>query len=192
MLNRAYGFDCGAAKGLAMLDAPVSGGVTGAAAGTLTFMVGGPMPPSSAPSYPGSDGEDHRSRRPPRLGQAAKICNNMILGISMIAVSEALVLADSSDSTRKLFDISSKSSGQCWSMTCIVQSRGRCRPTGEPRLPGGLHRRDDAEGPEAGAGCLARPRAERRRSVRMPRRFTRNTSRAARGPRLLGHHPFRP
>jgi 3-hydroxyisobutyrate dehydrogenase len=106
-------------KGLPMLDAPVSGGVGGATAGTLTFMVGG------------SDAAFERAR--PILekmgktivhaggagnGQAAKICNNMILGVSMIAVSEAFVLAEKLGlDAQKLFDISSKSSGQCWSMT---------------------------------------------------------------------------
>ena len=102
-----------------MLDAPVSGGVGGAQAGTLTFMVGG--------------GDDAFARARPVLekmgktivhaggagnGQAAKICNNMILGVSMIAVSEAFVLAEKLGlDAQKLFDISSKSSGQCWSMT---------------------------------------------------------------------------
>ena len=61
-------------------------------------------------------------------GQAAKICNNMILGISMIAVSEAFVLAEKLGlEHQKLFDISSKSSGQCWSMTTIARCRARCR-----------------------------------------------------------------
>ena len=102
-----------------MLDAPVSGGVGGAQAGTLTFMVGG--------------GDEAFARAKPILetmgktivhaggagnGQAAKICNNMILGVSMIAVSEAFVLAEKLGlDAQKLFDISSKSSGQCWSMT---------------------------------------------------------------------------
>jgi 3-hydroxyisobutyrate dehydrogenase len=106
-------------KGLAMIDAPVSGGVTGAQAATLTFMVGGP--------------DDAFARARPVLekmgktivhaggagnGQAAKICNNMILGASMIVVSEAFLLAEKLGlDAQKLFDISSKSSGQCWSMT---------------------------------------------------------------------------
>ena len=106
-------------KGLSMLDAPVSGGVGGAQAGTLTFMVGG--------------GDEAFARAKPILeqmgktivhaggagnGQAAKICNNMILGVSMIAVSEAFVLAEKLGlDAQKLYDISSKSSGQCWSMT---------------------------------------------------------------------------
>jgi 3-hydroxyisobutyrate dehydrogenase len=107
------------AKGFAMIDAPVSGGVAGAQAATLTFMVGG--------------GDDAFERARPVLetmgktivhaggpgnGQAAKICNNMILGASMIVVAEAFLLAEKLGlDAQKLFDISSKSSGQCWSMT---------------------------------------------------------------------------
>ncbi|HEY1363955.1 MAG TPA: 3-hydroxyisobutyrate dehydrogenase [Xanthobacteraceae bacterium] len=106
-------------KGLVMLDAPVSGGVAGAQAATLTFMVGGP--------------EDAFGRARPLLehmgkaivhaggagnGQAAKICNNMVLGASMIVVSEAFLLAEKLGlDAQRLFDIASRSSGQCWSMT---------------------------------------------------------------------------
>ncbi|MSP44971.1 MAG: 3-hydroxyisobutyrate dehydrogenase [Xanthobacteraceae bacterium] len=106
-------------KGLAMLDAPVSGGVGGAQAGTLTFMVGGgdkafaralPLLEKMGKTIVHAGGAGN--------GQAAKICNNMILGVSMIAVSEAFVLAEKLGlDAQKLFDISSKSSGQCWSMT---------------------------------------------------------------------------
>jgi 3-hydroxyisobutyrate dehydrogenase len=106
-------------RGFAMVDAPVSGGVAGAEAATLTFMVGG-------------DDEAFERGRPllekmgktivhaggPGNGQAAKICNNMVLGASMIVVSEAFLLAEKLGlDAQKLFDISSKSSGQCWSMT---------------------------------------------------------------------------
>ena len=107
------------AKGIAMLDAPVSGGVGGAQAGTLTFMVGGdaaafarakPILEQMGKTIVHAGGAGN--------GQAAKICNNMILGVSMIAVSEAFVLAEKLGlDAQKLFDISSKSSGQCWSMT---------------------------------------------------------------------------
>jgi 3-hydroxyisobutyrate dehydrogenase len=105
--------------GFAMLDAPVSGGVTGAEAATLTFMVGGPddafqrgLPVLQAMGknivHAGAAGN----------GQAAKICNNMILGVAMIAVSEGFLLAEKLGlDAQKLFDISSKSSGQCWAMT---------------------------------------------------------------------------
>src|SRR6187399_1443048 len=106
-------------KGLLMLDAPVSGGVGGATAGTLTFMVGGSAPAFvRAQSILEEMGKTIVHAGGAGNGQAAKICNNMILGISMIAVSEAFVLAETLGlDKQKLFDISSKSSGQCWSMT---------------------------------------------------------------------------
>jgi 3-hydroxyisobutyrate dehydrogenase len=106
-------------RGLAMLDAPVSGGVGGAQAGTLTFMVGGGEA-AFARALPILEkmGKTIVHAGGPGNGQAAKICNNMILGVSMIAVSEAFVLAEKLGlDAQKLFDISSKSSGQCWSMT---------------------------------------------------------------------------
>lgn len=125
---------------LAMLDAPVSGGVAGARAGTLTFMVGG--------------SEDAFARAKPVLqamgktivqagaagsGQAAKICNNMILGISMIAVSEAFLLAEKLGlDAAKLFEIVSQSSGQCWSMTsyCPVPALVPTSPANNDYQPG--------------------------------------------------------
>ena len=106
-------------KALAMVDAPVSGGVAGAEGASLTFMVGGddaaferarPMLETIGKTIVHAGG--------PGNGQAAKICNNMILGASMIVVSEAFLLAEKLGlDAQKLFDISSKSSGQCWSMT---------------------------------------------------------------------------
>jgi 3-hydroxyisobutyrate dehydrogenase len=107
------------AKGLMMLDAPVSGGVGGATAGTLTFMVGGSAQAfTRAESILQKMGKTIVHAGGAGNGQAAKICNNMILGVSMIAVSEAFVLAEKLGlDHQKLFDISSKSSGQCWSMT---------------------------------------------------------------------------
>jgi 3-hydroxyisobutyrate dehydrogenase len=108
-----------AKAGLAMLDAPVSGGVGGAEAATLTFMVGGPDE-AFARGQPilQAMGKTIVHAGAAGNGQAAKICNNMILGVSMIAVSEAFLLAERLGlSAQKLFDISSKSSGQCWSMT---------------------------------------------------------------------------
>jgi 3-hydroxyisobutyrate dehydrogenase len=106
-------------KGLLMLDAPVSGGVGGAAGGTLTFMVGGSAQAyTRALSILEKMGKTIVHAGGAGTGQAAKICNNMILGVSMIAVSEAFVLAEKLGlDHQKLFDISSKSSGQCWSMT---------------------------------------------------------------------------
>src|SRR5580700_10351448 len=104
---------------LEMLDAPVSGGVTGAQAATLTFMVGGadraferakPVLEAMGKTIVQAGGAGS--------GQAAKICNNMILGISMIAVCEAFVLAEKLGlDPHKLFEIASQSSGQCWSLT---------------------------------------------------------------------------
>jgi 3-hydroxyisobutyrate dehydrogenase len=106
-------------RGLAMLDAPVSGGVGGAQAGTLTFMVGGsdaavaraqPILSVMGKTIVHAGGSGN--------GQAAKICNNMILGASMIAVSEGFLLAEKLGlDAQKLFDIASKSSAQCWSLT---------------------------------------------------------------------------
>jgi 3-hydroxyisobutyrate dehydrogenase len=106
------------AKGLLMLDAPVSGGVGGATAGTLTFMVGGSERAFvRAESILQQMGKTIVHAGGSGNGQAAKICNNMILGVSMIAVSEAFVLAEKLGlDKQKLFDISSKSSGSCWSM----------------------------------------------------------------------------
>jgi 3-hydroxyisobutyrate dehydrogenase len=106
-------------RGLMMLDAPVSGGVGGAAAATLTFMVGGTAQAFvRAESILQKMGKTIVHAGGAGTGQAAKICNNMILGVSMIAVSEAFVLAEQLGlEHQKLFDIAAKSSGQCWAMT---------------------------------------------------------------------------
>ena len=107
------------AKGLSMLDAPVSGGVAGAQGATLTFMVGG----NEAAFLRGRPVMEAMGRAIVHAGgagngQAAKICNNLILGVSMIAVAEAFVLAEKLGlDAQSLFDISAKSSGQCWSLT---------------------------------------------------------------------------
>jgi len=102
-----------------MLDAPVSGGVTGAEAGSLTFMVGGEVDIfEQAKPILSTMGKNIIHAGSAGTGQVAKICNNMILGISMIAVSEAFTLAEKLGlEPQKLFDISSTASGQCWSMT---------------------------------------------------------------------------
>ncbi len=112
--------------GFAMLDAPVSGGVGGAAAGTLTFMVGGPDAAfAQAQPILAAMGKTIVHCGEAGAGQAAKICNNMILGISMIAVSEAFALADKLGlDHQKLFDVASKSSGQCWSLTSYCPAPG--------------------------------------------------------------------
>jgi 3-hydroxyisobutyrate dehydrogenase len=115
-----------AKRGVGMIDAPVSGGVGGAAAGTLTFMVGGPDE-AFAKAKPILEvmGKTIVHAGGAGNGQAAKICNNMILGISMIAVSEAFVLADKVGlDKQKLFDIASKASGQCWSLTSYCPEPG--------------------------------------------------------------------
>ena len=127
-------------KGLLMIDAPVSGGVTGAAAGTLTFMCGGSTQAFiRAQSILEKMGKTIVHAGGPGTGQAAKICNNMILGISMIAVSEAFVLAEKLGlDHQKLFDISSKSSGQCWAMTsyCPVPGLVPTSPANRDYQPG--------------------------------------------------------
>jgi 3-hydroxyisobutyrate dehydrogenase len=127
-------------QGLLSIDAPVSGGTSGAAAGTLTFMAGGSKdafakaepilkPMAGRIVHCGGDG----------AGQAAKICNNMILGISMIGVAEAFVLAEKLGlSHRALFDVASTSSGQCWSLTtyCPVPGPVPASPANNDYKPG--------------------------------------------------------
>ena len=126
--------------GHASIDAPVSGGTGGAAAGTLTFMAGGAddafaraepilKPMAGRIVHCGGDGS----------GQAAKICNNMILGISMIGVAEAFVLAEKLGlSHQALFDVASTSSGQCWSLTsyCPVPGPVPASPANKDYKPG--------------------------------------------------------
>ena len=105
--------------GMEMIDAPVSGGVGGATAGTLTFMVGG-KDGAFAKARPVLEkmGKNIVHAGGSGNGQAAKICNNMILGVSMIAVSEGFMLAKRLGlDAQKLFDVASTSSGQCWSLT---------------------------------------------------------------------------
>ncbi|MDI3307438.1 MAG: 3-hydroxyisobutyrate dehydrogenase [Acetobacteraceae bacterium] len=129
-----------AAAGRPMLDAPVSGGVMGAEAGTLTFMVGGP--------------DDAFARAEPILkamgrtvvhcggagaGQAAKVCNNMMLAATMIVTCEAFILAEKLGlSHQALFDVASKSSGQSWSLTtyCPVPGPVPGSPANRDYQPG--------------------------------------------------------
>lgn len=101
------------AKGLGVVDAPISGGTAGAAAGTLTFMVGGSDADfASAEPILDAMGSNIIHAGDSGAGQAAKICNNMVLGVSMIAVSEAFMLAKRLGlDAQKLFDVSSKASG---------------------------------------------------------------------------------
>ena len=103
---------------LAMLDAPVSGGVAGAEAATLTFMVGG-SDGAFAKAQPILEkmGKNIVHTGPPGAGQAAKICNNMILGITMIGVAEGFLLGKRLGlDVQKLFNIVSTSSGSCWAV----------------------------------------------------------------------------
>jgi 3-hydroxyisobutyrate dehydrogenase len=108
-----------AERGFEMLDAPVSGGVAGAMAGSLTIMVGGGAA-AFARARPVLEamGRTIVHCGPEGNGQAAKICNNMILGVSMIAVCEAFALAEKLGlEAQTLFDVAAKSSGQCWALT---------------------------------------------------------------------------
>jgi 3-hydroxyisobutyrate dehydrogenase len=128
------------AAGLASLDAPVSGGVTGAAAGTLTFMVGG-AEAAFARAEPLFEimGQKAVHCGAAGTGQAAKICNNMILGISMIGVCEAFALADRLGLDRqKMFDVVSTSSGSCWSLNsyCPAPGVGPKSPADNDYRPG--------------------------------------------------------
>jgi 3-hydroxyisobutyrate dehydrogenase len=128
------------AAGHDFVDAPVSGGTGGAEAGTLTFMCGG-SPEAFAHAQPmlAQMGRTVVHAGGPGNGQAAKICNNMILGISMIAVGEAFNLARGLGlDAQKLFDIASKSSGQCWSLTsyCPVPGPVPASPANRDYAPG--------------------------------------------------------
>lgn len=108
-----------AERGLTMVDAPVSGGVAAAAGGTLTFMVGGTADAfARAKPILEAMGKAVIHAGDSGAGQAAKICNNMLLGATMIATAEAFVLAQKLGlNPQTFFDISSKASGQSWSMT---------------------------------------------------------------------------
>ncbi|MGC8202808.1 3-hydroxyisobutyrate dehydrogenase [Aliiroseovarius sp. PTFE2010] len=114
------------AAGLGALDAPVSGGIGGAQAGTLTFMVGGDAD-AFATAKPLFDimGQKAVHCGPSGNGQAAKICNNMILGVTMIATCEAFALADKLGLDRQaMFDVVSTSSGYSWSMNAYCPAPG--------------------------------------------------------------------
>ena len=127
-------------KKIRMLDAPVSGGVQGAKSGSLTFMVGGSRDNfdklrflfeymGSRSVYCGKNGS----------GQTAKICNNMILGVTMIATCEAFALADKLELDREaMFDVVSTSSGYSWSMNsyCPAPGVGPKAPSDNNYIPG--------------------------------------------------------
>ncbi|MCK1797588.1 3-hydroxyisobutyrate dehydrogenase [Streptomyces sp. XM4193] len=132
--------EAAAAAGHRSLDAPVSGGVAGAAGGTLTFMVGGSEAAfADARAVLDVMGGKVVHCGDAGSGQAAKICNNMILGISMIAVSEAFVLGEELGlSHQALFDVASTASGQCWSLTsyCPVPELVPASPANRDYQPG--------------------------------------------------------
>ncbi|CAN0421630.1 unnamed protein product, partial [Phaeothamnion confervicola] len=128
------------AAGMASLDAPVSGGVSGAEAASLTFMCGGSTSAfAAAKPWLEAMGRKIVHCGDAGAGQSAKICNNMILAISMIAVSEAFVLAEKLGlSHQALFDVASTSSGQCWSLTsyCPVPGPVPAAPSNRGYKPG--------------------------------------------------------
>jgi 3-hydroxyisobutyrate dehydrogenase len=126
--------------GLLPLDAPVSGGIGGAAAGTLTFMVGGSDEAytTALPLFE-TMGQKSVHCGPSGNGQAAKICNNMILGVTMIATCEAFALADKLGLDRQaMFDVVSTSSGYSWSMNayCPAPGIGPKSPADNDYIPG--------------------------------------------------------
>jgi len=127
-------------SGFAAVDAPVSGGVGGAKGATLTFMAGGDARAfAAAKPILEAMGKKIVHCGEAGAGQAAKICNNMILGISMIGVSEAFALAEKLGlSHQALFDVASTSSGQCWSLTsyCPVPGPVPTSPANNDYKPG--------------------------------------------------------
>ncbi|MEM9341940.1 MAG: 3-hydroxyisobutyrate dehydrogenase [Pseudomonadota bacterium] len=128
------------AAGILPLDAPVSGGTGGATAGTLTFMVGGPDAAfRRAEALFDVMGQKAVHCGPSGNGQAAKICNNMILGVTMIATCEAFALADKLGLDRQaMFDVVSTSSGYSWSMNayCPAPGIGPTSPADNDYQPG--------------------------------------------------------
>jgi 3-hydroxyisobutyrate dehydrogenase len=132
--------EAGAAAGALTLDAPVSGGVGGATAGTLTFMCGG-SPEAFARAKPILENMGKRIVHcgGPGAGQAAKICNNMILGATMIVTCEAFALAEKLGlEVQSLFDVASTASGQSWSLTsyCPVPGPVPASPANRGYKPG--------------------------------------------------------
>jgi 3-hydroxyisobutyrate dehydrogenase len=132
--------ETGAAAGMLTLDAPVSGGVGGASAGTLTFMCGG-SDAAFAKARPMLEAMGKRIVHcgGAGAGQAAKICNNMILGATMIVTCEAFALAEKLGlSAQALYDVASTSSGQSWSLTsyCPVPGPVPTSPANRDYKPG--------------------------------------------------------
>ncbi|PRY78857.1 3-hydroxyisobutyrate dehydrogenase [Yoonia maritima] len=135
-----YVADKAATHGLKAVDAPVSGGIGGASNGTLTFMAGG-APDAFAAVQPLFNimGQKAVHCGDAGSGQAAKICNNMILGVTMIATCEAFALADKLGLDRQaMFDVVSTSSGSSWSMNtyCPAPGIGPNSPADNDYIPG--------------------------------------------------------
>lgn len=132
--------EAAAARGFLFVDAPVSGGVAAADAGTLTFMVGGPEAAfAKAEPFLSNMGKAVIHAGDAGTGQAAKICNNMLLGITMIGTCEAFALAERLGlDQQRFFDIASKASGQSWSMTsyCPVPGPVETSPANRGYTPG--------------------------------------------------------
>ena len=132
--------DLAGAAGMKSVDAPVSGGTAGAKAATLTFMCGGtPQAIADATPYLQEMGKRIVACGGPGAGQAAKICNNMILGATMVATAEAFVLGEKLGlSHQALFDVASTSSGQSWSLTayCPVPGPVPASPANNAYKPG--------------------------------------------------------
>jgi 3-hydroxyisobutyrate dehydrogenase len=161
------------AHGYQMVDAPVSGGIAAAAGGTLTFMVGGsdeafararPILEAMGKAVIHAGGQG--------TGQAAKICNNMLLAIHMIGTCEAFAMAEKLGlDAQTFYDISSVSSGQCWSMTsyCPVPGVGPVTPADNGYQGGfaaGLMLKDLRLAMEAAAGAGAKvPLGEHARAI---------------------------
>lgn len=118
--------DAASERGLDMVDAPVSGGIAAAAAGTLTFMVGGTkFAYAKAEPFLSVMGKNIFHAGNAGNGQVAKVCNNMLLGISMIGTCEAFTLAEKLGlDAQTFYDISSTASGQSWSMTSYCPAPG--------------------------------------------------------------------
>ncbi len=132
--------EAAAKAGMESVDAPVSGGTGGATAGTLTFMAGGTQAAfARAQPILAAMGRRLVHCGVAGAGQAAKICNNMILGVSMVAVAEAFVLGEALGlSHQALFDVASTSSGQCWALTtgCPVPGPVPASPANRDYAPG--------------------------------------------------------
>lgn len=135
-----YVHEQAAARGIAMIDSPVSGGMAGAEAGTLTFMAGGDSAAIDAaePVFLAMGKKVVRAGGP-SAGQAVKVCNNMLLGISMAGACEAIALGEAAGVDHQvLFDVISTSTGSCWAMNvnCPMPDMVDTSPANRGYTPG--------------------------------------------------------